>query len=598
MKYIFFLLTLSLPVSAQMSLDSLFSRYHEFVLRAYPESASLNGDHRYDDMLTDVSPEGHAARLDSIRWFLKVAKAYEDDTLSAEQRLNKQLFVYSLQQDVDQARFNNWMMPLSQQSGIQIDLPMLALQLRLESHDDWQNYLHRLRLVPDQIVQTKLCMELGMKRHIMPPKVIMQRVADQLQALVEKPLEKQSFYRLPSMSGSGSDTEVQSIGSDVAVMQSPGLVPPPPKKDAFDDDMRDACRNVVTAYEKLLTFVRTRYLPECREDVGMWSMPDGLDRYEACLQAHTSVTQLEAQEVFDLGQRELARIEKQMMLLRKKMHIRQSAKDFHEELRTSTLYHYQNKEELLDAFRQILTTAQSKLPTLFMHLPSTPCEVKELEEFRSETAPQAYYYSAPEDLSRPAYFYVNTTHLEMRPKYTMTALTLHEAVPGHHLQISLAQENKHLPWFRQQMSVTAFVEGWALYAESLGENMQMYDDPLQKYGELGFEAWRACRLVVDAGIHAKRWTRDQAIAFMNEHTINSRADIISEVERYIAWPGQACAYKIGQLKILALREEAQRALGEKFSLPAFHDVVLRDGAIPLPMLEEHVHQWIQQQLHR
>ncbi len=270
-----------------------------------------------------------------------------------------------------------------------------------------------------------------------------------------------------------------------------------------------------------------------------------------------------------------------------------SRSEFFEYVRTDSQFYYSDKEELMQGFRDILKVMDTKLPDLFGILPEAPYELKEMEAYRAASAPQAYYYSAPEDRSRPGYFYVNTYNLPSRPKYTMTALALHEAVPGHHLQITIAQELEGLPWFRENLPSTAYVEGWGLYAEYLGYESDMYKDVYQRFGALTFEIWRACRLVVDVGLHHKKWTREQAVLFMLENTPNSEFDIRSEVDRYIVWPGQALAYKIGELKIKELRKTAEIQLGTNFKIREFHDKVLENGPVPLELLEQNILTWIQ-----
>lgn len=268
------------------------------------------------------------------------------------------------------------------------------------------------------------------------------------------------------------------------------------------------------------------------------------------------------------------------------------------DLRTNPKYYFETKEPMMAEYRRILQVMDDQLPDLFGILPQAPYDLKEMEAYRAKSAPQAYYYSAPLDRSRPGYFYVNTYDLPSRPNYTMTALALHEAVPGHHLQIAIAQELEGLLAFRKDYSVTAFVEGWGLYAEHLGYETNMYTDPMQRFGALTFESWRACRLVVDVGLHHKGWTREEAVQFMLENTPNSEQDIRSEVDRYISWPGQALAYKIGELKIKELRKLAEDKLGAQFNIKAFHDTVLENGAVPLDLLSEKVNTWIAAELEK
>ena len=263
-------------------------------------------------------------------------------------------------------------------------------------------------------------------------------------------------------------------------------------------------------------------------------------------------------------------------------------------LRTDPKFYYSSKDSLMNGFRQILVKMDAKLPELFGRLPKAKWDLKEIESYRADAAPDAYYYSAPEDFSRPGYFYVNTSHLNMRPKYTMEALAYHEAVPGHHLQGSIQQELQDLPKFRKHEWFTAFGEGWALYSEGLPKEVGFYSDPYSDFGRLTFQAWRATRLIVDTGIHYFKWSRQQAIDFFKQNTGLSEHNIISEVDRYIAWPGQALAYKIGQLKIQELRDKAESELGERFDVRAFHDKVLEEGNLPLDVLEEHINRWIEE----
>jgi len=318
-------------------------------------------------------------------------------------------------------------------------------------------------------------------------------------------------------------------------------------------------------------------------------LKNGKEIYERQIKDHTTLD-LTADEIHNIGLKEVNRILQLMENLKDSIGYKGTQDELNDFLKTDPQFYYTDKKDLVNGFKNILKIMDAKLPELFGRLPEAKYDFREMEEFRAESAPAAYYYSAPEDRSRPAYFYINTYNLPARPKYTMTALALHEAVPGHHLQISIAQELKNLPRFRRNLGVTAFMEGWALYAESLGYETGMYDDLYQRYGALTFEMWRACRLVVDTGIHDKRWTREQAFDFMKKYTPNSDADIKSEIDRYISWPGQALAYKLGEIKIKELRAKSEKALGEKFDIKKFHDEILKNGAIPLSLLEKNIDQ--------
>ncbi len=581
-RKILFLLALLLSSTAHSAstpssrLDSLYSAYHEFVLREFPESATFNGDHRYDDMITDISAAGRARRLAEVQKMLLLAQSVSDDELQAADRINRRLFIFSMSQWISGEAWNGWTMPISQQDGIQIEIPLLASGTRFKTKADSLNYLKRLQKQPENIRITIENMKVGISTGLMPPTVVMQRVVEQVKSIAESPMESLELYSVP--------------------MHMTKDAKSPSAQSEFEKQLRSAIIDIQKSFSTLERFLIDEYLPKCRKDVGIWALPNGEQRYRRALKDHTSLD-LSPDEVFETGMKEVARIEAAMLALKNKLGSSLSLAEFNESLRHDPRFYYQNKDSLLHGFDVILKSAFAALPKLFEKLPEAPCVTKEMEEFRAAAAPQAYYYSAPDDRSHPAYFYVNTYDLPSRPRYTMTALTLHEAVPGHHLQIALAQEMKSLPWFRREFSVTSFVEGWALYAERLGYDMGLYTDPYQEYGALGFEMWRACRLVVDAGMHSKKWTRQQAIDFMMKYTVNSKKDIESEVDRYIAWPGQACAYKIGQMKILALRAHAEQELGSRFSLPAFHNALLVNGAIPLPLLEQVIEDWIQSKKH-
>ncbi|MDQ3193768.1 MAG: DUF885 domain-containing protein, partial [Bacteroidota bacterium] len=345
----------------------------------------------------------------------------------------------------------------------------------------------------------------------------------------------------------------------------------------------------------LYDFVKKEYIPACRKEAGVWSLPDGKERYRRAIKNYTTLD-YNADEIHNLGLSEVNRILVKMEEVKNKIGFTGTLEEFNNYIKNDPKFYYTNKEDLINGFREILKRVDTTLPSLFGRLPVAKYDLREMEEFRAPSAPAAYYYSAPEDRSRPGYFYVNTYDLSARPKYTMTSLAMHEAVPGHHLQISIAQELKNLPKFRRELGVTSFVEGWGLYSESLGYESGMYDDLYQMYGALTFEIWRACRLVVDTGIHDEKWTREQAYDFMRKYTPTSDKDIQSEIDRYISWPGQALAYKIGELKIKELRKKAETTLGDKFDIKKFHDTVLENGAIPLPLLEKKVNEWINTQI--
>jgi uncharacterized protein (DUF885 family) len=358
------------------------------------------------------------------------------------------------------------------------------------------------------------------------------------------------------------------------------------------NDVDDAILNyVIPAYTKLLKFVKEEYLPKSRANPGIWSIPNGREMYAYNIRLYTT-TSLTPNQIHGLGKRELVRISKEIRTILKKSQFKGSLQQYNEALRNDKSNFYATGEDLMNGFKAILQKMDARLSEFFDRLPEAKYGFREIEEWRADAAPAAYYYAPPEDRSRPGYFYVNTYKPETRPKYMMEALAYHEAVPGHHLQIAIQQELTNLPKFRRNGGYTAFVEGWALYAEFLSREMGFYKDLLSDYGRLTAEAWRASRLVVDTGIHSLKWTRDQAIKFLKNNTASSEQDIVSEVDRYIAWPGQALAYKLGELKIRELRAKAEKRLKGLFDVRRFHDELLNDGALPLDILQVKMGRWV------
>lgn len=583
MKYIFLTLTflclVSFSVVPQPSdpdeqLLSLFKKYDEYNLRSSPESATYDGDHRYDDKLSDYSEEANIASYDTVRSFLSELTGIDYNSLSYDNKLNYDLFKSSLEQSLEGEKYKWYYTPMTQQWGIHISFPQLIYVQPTSTFEEYQKYFKRLRGFEKQIDDNISNMRKGMSAGYMPPVFIMEQTLPQMEKVMNVEPDKSIFYSVLANENKLS----------------------PEEKEAVSKELKDIIQNNInTSYKKLYDFVKNEYLPKCRTDAGIWSMPDGKERYENSIKYYTTLNYT-ADEIHNLGLKEIERIRAEMEKVKDETGFKGTLDEFNHFLKTDSQFYYTNKEDLMNGFREILKKVDTKLPALFGRLPDAKYDLREMEEFRAASAPQAYYYSAPEDRSRPGYFYVNTYNLPARPKYTMTSLAMHEAVPGHHLQISIAQELKNLPKFRRELRVTSFVEGWGLYSESLGYESGLYDDLYQLYGALTFEIWRACRLVVDTGIHDEKWTREQAYEFMKKYTPTSDADIQSEIDRYISWPGQALAYKIGELKIKELRKKAEEKLGDRFDIKSFHDTVLKNGAIPLPLLEKVVNEWIASQI--
>jgi uncharacterized protein (DUF885 family) len=552
-------------------LAALFEDYKEYFLREFPENATYDGDHRYDDRLMDASDAAEKARLDSLRSFLSRAHAIDIKWLDKENRLSYQLFCNQLQDAIDGARFRWHYMPLTQQDGIHIVFPQIIEIQPFKTKADFQNYQKRLQAFPRQVHDIIANMRLGIAAKLVIPAFSVQQILEQIKPFISLPADSLPFAQ------------------PLAAMDS--TWPAAQQQEIKDGILQAISTNIIPAYQKLADFLGREYMPHARTQDGIWSLPDGAERYAWAIRTQTTTT-MSAEEIYQLGLQEVKRITAQMEQIKQKAGFQGSLKEFNQFLLKDPRFIYTDKNLMLQDYKSILHKVDSQLPKLFGRLPKAAYALKEIEAYRAASAPQAYYYGAPLDRSRPGYFYVNTYDLASRPRFTMTALALHEAVPGHHLQISIAQELDNLPWVRRQMGFNAFVEGWALYAESLGDEMKLYDDPYQHYGALNFEMWRACRLVVDAGIHARKMTREQAVQYMLEHAGNSELDTRSEVDRYIVWPGQALAYKIGQITISNLRKEAQKKMGSRFNLSAFHDKVLGSGAIPLDILRGNIQAWI------
>jgi uncharacterized protein (DUF885 family) len=562
------------PLYAQASdprLQSLFDEYWEAQTLNFPTWATYLGDHRYDAMLTEHSVEAYARRLEQTRGFLDRIRAIPLDGLTSADSLNHMLFETMLADDVEGAAFKDYLMPVSQQGGPPSDFAELPTYHPFNTVADYDNYIERLHAFPAMIDQVMANMAEGIRLKLTPARVTMDKVIPQLDALIVRdPKESILAGPLEKFPEGIDDTAKTRIKTSV---------------------LRAVRNDVTPAYRRLRDFVRDRYLRACRTDAGIWALPDGQARYEYTVRHHTT-TPMTAEEIHKLGETEVARIRGEMRRVTNTVGHQGTLESFMDALRVNPRFYYQSEDSLMQGFRRILKEMDRDLSKLFGRLPKQWYDLRAIEAFRAPAAPAAYYYSAPDDGSRPAYFYVNTYQIETRPKFTMEALAYHEAVPGHHLQITIQQELKNLPNFRRHGGHTAFVEGWALYSEQLPKEVAKYRDPYSEFGRLTFEAWRAVRLVVDTGIHHFKWTREQAIDYMRKNTALSENDIISEVERYIASPGQALAYKIGQLKILDLRQRAERALAGYFDVRTFHDALLEEGSLPLNVLDAKMSRWL------
>ncbi len=551
-------------------LHELFERHHQFRMQSHPEHATYEGDQRYNDQLTDLSAAAEAARTEQYQAFRRELDGIDRTSLSEDDQLNYDMFQLLLDESIEAARFMTHQMPINQMTGFQLDLPQLIDIQPLKTAEQFPAYFSRLRGFSKQIHDVIENMRDGIKSGRVQPRHVIEQVLPQIDNLLEGSAEDSVFYIPLTQNVELNEADRSQLATELAQV--------------IDHDVKPH-------YQSLKEFISSEYLPACRETDGLWALPDGEDFYRYCIKIFTAPG-LEADEIHEIGLKEVARIEAEKTLLKNKVGFTGTVQEFNHHLRTSPEFHFPSRDALWAEYERVMAEAYEKTPALFHNMPKAPCVLKEVEAYKAKSAPQAYYMPAPEDNSRPGYYYLNTYDLPSRPTYAVTALTLHEAIPGHHLQLALAQELEGLPYFRRRLHITSYLEGWGLYSEFLGHQMNMYRDPYQHYGALSFEMWRACRLVVDTGLHHKRWTRQQAIDFMKAHMSNSEHDIAAEVDRYIIMPGQALSYKIGELKIKELRQRSEQQLGGRFDIRDFHDVVIRNGAVPLAVLENQIEKWL------
>lgn len=587
------LLALDAPWRASRSpaLLAILDDYFEHEMRISPVEASTRGDERFNDQLPDLSAEGIERTLEEQRVLLSRLRAIDRASLGEADRTDADLLEYVLTRALDGARFKPEQTAVDARSGPQVWLAQMHDRLPFRTPKHYADFATRLEGIASQVDQTIAQMRAGMAAKRVPPKIVMMGVVEQARALSSKDVAE-----TPSLSPFYAPFRGQPAGDPAAARARAAIT-----------------ERIIPAFARFADFVEKDYLPACRDSLGISEGIDGPPAYDFALAGHTT-TALTADEIHQIGLREVARIRSEMLTVIAKTDFLKPADAspdallaaFLKDLRTNPKFYYTKPDDLLSGYRDIAKRVDAELPKLFGTLPRLTYGVREIPAFAALTSPTAYYYSGAMESGVPGYFMANTYKLDQRPKYEMIALTMHEAVPGHHLQIALAQELKDAHPFRTLTGFTAFVEGWALYAERLGLEVGgpnasphspggtgLYEDPYDDFGRLTYEMWRACRLVVDTGLHSKRWPRKQAVDFMLANTALSELNIDREVDRYIAWPGQATAYKIGELKIRELRTRAEKALGDAFDVRAFHDAVLGSGAIPLPTLEAKINRWIE-----
>jgi uncharacterized protein (DUF885 family) len=552
------------------ALSALFTEIWEDGLKHSPEFASSIGDKRYDDQLTDYSTQEVNAALSLGRGYIQKLSEIDTTGLPDQEKLSAELMLRSLIDDQEGAKFKEWEMPVNQFTGFHTDLPQMVNRLQFDSAKDYDNYIARLQKVPKAFSQIMTNMELGIEDGRMPPQYLLEKVLVQTQALAGQKAEESPFA-LP-------------------LKKFPKTVSAEEQKRISGEVLEAISTQVLPSYQRFAKFLQYEYVPKGRKDPGAWALPNGEAYYAFRVRQSTTLNKT-AVEIHQIGLDEVKRDETEMLAIVHKLGFA-DLKSFSAALKANPKEHPASKDALLAAYRGYIAQMQPKLPELFGRLPKAPLEVVPVPTYMEKDQAQAYYDNGTPDGKRPGRVYVNTYNFADRSLASVEAVSYHEGIPGHHLQLSIGQELTGLPEFRKFSYYTAYTEGWGLYSERLGKDVGFYQDPYSDYGRLEADIWRAIRLVVDTGVHSQHWTRQQMVDYFHDHSTIDETNVQAEVDRYIAWPGQALGYKMGQLKLLELRDRAKTALGPKFDIRAFHDEVLDSGALPLDVLDKRVDAWI------
>ncbi len=531
----------------ESALQDIFQVYWGAYLERYPEFASTIGDTRYNDKITDFSVSAENAWLAREQdWLLKLAEI-DPTGLSEQQQLSQELLIRKFTEDARGAEFKEWEMPVNQMGGIQIDYAELAGQLSFNTVKDYEDWIARLHALPDAFNQVTTNMSLGMEDQRVPPQYLLEKVLDQVKQIAGEKAEDTPFA-----------APLKKFPASIAAAD----------QDRLKSELLDAVtKEVLPAYMRFARFLAVTYIPAGRTEPGISALADGARYYAFCIKRETT-TDLTPEQIHQIGLDEVKRDEAEMLAIAQKLGFKDLA-SFRASLKTNPKLKATSGDALLAAYKGYVGPMQAKLPDLFGILPKAPLEVVAMPDYMAASAPPAYYVAGTPDGKVPGKLWVDTYKATDRNLYSVEAIAYHEGVPGHHLQISIAHELTGLPEFRKFDSYTAYTEGWALYAEHLGKDAGFYQDPYSDYGRLEADMWRAIRLVVDTGVHSEHWTRQQMVDYFHEHTNMDETTVQTEVDRYIAWPGQALAYKIGQMKILQLRARAEKALGAKYDIKAF-----------------------------
>jgi uncharacterized protein (DUF885 family) len=555
------------------ALAAAFHDFWEFNLETSPEFASIIGDKRYNDKISDQSVKAYNENLAREEKYMVRLAAIDPTGFTDQEKVSREILIRQITNDLEAAQFKEWELPVNQMGGIYADYPQLVEQLSFESVKDYDDWIARLRAIPNAFDQVMTNMSIGMDDHRVPPKILLEKTLGNVKKLANQKAE-------------GSPLSMP-------LKRFPASIPAAEQERIKQEMLSVIGKQVLPAYMRFSRFMEVTYIPAGRSEPGISALPDGAKYYQFLIR-RTTTTDLTADQLHQIGLDEVKRNETEELAIAQKLGFKDLA-GFRASLKTNPKLHPSSGEALMEAYRGFLTPMQAKLPTLFSVLPKAPFEVAAVPDYLEKTAASAYYELGTPDGSRPGRLRINTWNAPKRNLFEVESTAYHEGIPGHHMQIAISQEQTGVPDFRKYGFYTAFVEGWALYAERLGKDIGLYQDPYSDYGRLEGDQERAIRLVVDTGVHTKHWTREQMVDFFHDHSSIAEPEVQSEVDRYIAWPSQALAYKVGQLRILELRDRAKKALGDKFDIRGFHDQVIDTGALPLDVLDERITAWISNQ---
>lgn len=569
-----FFLAPCIHASEEQKLNELMQQIWQFELSVSPTYATSLGVHLYDDQLVDMSVEGLSKQNKQMKRFLSALDNINNAQLSRTSQINLLMQKRRVKNYVDEYRFKAHYLPITSEYGFHSGLAGLPRTAKFNQLKDYQNYLSRLDKIPQYFEQQIYWMKQGMKVGLVQPKVVLNDFELSVKPYFEGQAQDSVFYAPFEHMAKLSISDQQ-------------------KKQLKQQALNSIEKNVFSAYRSFYDFLVNQYIPEAKTDIASKTWPDGEEYYQNRTEYYTT-TSMSADQIHQIGLQEVARIRAEMQQVIDQLEFEGDINAFIDFLRTDPQFYAKSADELLKHAAYFAKKMDAKLPQLFYKLPRTPYGVEPVPDNIAPKYTTGRYISPTRD-DQPGYYWVNTYALDKRPLYAIPALTLHEAVPGHHLQISLAREMADLPPVRRYTYISAFGEGWGLYSEFLGKEVGIYADPYDEFGRLSYEMWRACRLVVDTGMHIKGWSRQKALDYMLENTALSQHNVTTEIDRYISWPAQALSYKIGEIEIKKLRVEAEKALGDSFDLRAFHDAILEHGSVPLSVLRDNISQFIDTQ---